>query len=555
MTLPMPSLGTGVTVDRGVEIVLRDGTITRGDLFRPAYGTPVPCLLQQIPYGRGRTALSVVDAALEPFLAVDEGFAVLIQDIRGTGASDGTFELFDGAARDGADTVAWIAAQPWSDGTVCTFGTSYSGYTALATAAASDRVKATSTVLSGGIDPVDGFVTTPAGARNLGFLAYWVIAGLAETRMPRSASGGELARLRDRALRDMAAVYDVLPVRDSAASTAPDLWRSLMGREPARLPEPAVPSLTYTGWNDIFLDAALRRWSALQSTGARHDLVIGPWSHGNFSDTVGDVFMGHTAALDVEAVSRERLDFFRTVLEGAPHLGLPVRYFVQGRNEWRESAEWPPHRSRQAHVPVRGDDVALTGDPRHPVPTISGNTYLPGVVQSLHGGPRDRSRLLARPDVIAFDSAPIGGEVLVAGRASVSLEVVADVSTFDLVAHLCVVDRGGASLPYAEGMTRVTEVEPGRPRRVEIPFTDSCFLVPAGHIVRLELSLSDFPRFERNPQRDVPPLTATRSDFRTATVRVLASDAGAGSLSLPIGGDASALTEVVLTVVEDEHSR
>ena len=149
MTFPTPSLGQGVAVDRGVEIVLRDGTVTRGDLFRPADAGTVPCLLQQIPYGRSRSALSIVDAALEPFLAVEEGFAVLIQDIRGTGGSGGTFKLFDGAAGDGADVVEWIAAQPWSDGTVCTFGTSYSGYTALATAAASDRVKAISTVLRG----------------------------------------------------------------------------------------------------------------------------------------------------------------------------------------------------------------------------------------------------------------------------------------------------------------------------------------------------------------------------------------------------------------------
>ena len=124
--------GVVMVMDRAVEVPMRDGTILRADVWRPAGEGPFPALLMRTPYDR--TQAVNLAGSPDPFRATAAGYAMVVQDVRGRYASDGTFVPFEHEAADGFDTVEWVAAQPWCDGNVGMFGGSYVGYTQWAAA-------------------------------------------------------------------------------------------------------------------------------------------------------------------------------------------------------------------------------------------------------------------------------------------------------------------------------------------------------------------------------------------------------------------------------------
>jgi len=546
MNAQMPS---AVLIERGIRIPAQDGVVLVADLYRPQVAIPVPALLQQIPYGRSYSAMSIVDAGLEPIAAAEAGFAVIITDVRGTGESHGQFTLFEGAGGDGAAVASWIVNQPWSDGSICTYGTSFSGYTALATAAASPHVTASSTLLTGGLLPHRDFTRTN-GMLNLGFLAYWALAGLGDVRTTTHSADESSATTRDAAINNIDEIYTATPVIHALSYDLAPTWRSLvygMGDDPVDTVPP--PTLSYTGWYDIFLRAALDRWTVLNARfpDPRHRLVIGPWSHGNFSDSVGGVFMGAHAALSAHAASQTRLDFFRRVIDGEQPGGEAVTYFVQGAGTWASAPSWPPPAAAKISFAVLDSglcridrdspgtgrlDKVLQADPYDPVPTVSGNTYLPGVVQSLNGGPRDRSQIHTRPDVLIFDSPVLDQPLLLAGPVVLTIDIDTDAPSFDLHAHLCELTADGRARPFTDGATRVVQGQGRSDAAVNVEMNDTCIRVPAGARLRLEISTSDFPRYDRNPHNGVDALTATADDFTPVRLRLTGSKAGSATLEL-----------------------
>ena len=117
-----PSGSATVVVDRNVPVPMRDGTVLRADVWRAAGGEPAPVLLQRSPYGKNPGEISIVHAGLDPLQAVEAGYAVVFQDTRGRFASDGGFTPFANEADDGEDTLAWLARQPFSNGSAAMYG-------------------------------------------------------------------------------------------------------------------------------------------------------------------------------------------------------------------------------------------------------------------------------------------------------------------------------------------------------------------------------------------------------------------------------------------------
>jgi uncharacterized protein len=108
------SIRMNITIEKNLRVAVRDGTELCADVYRPAEGGPFPVLLMRLPYDKERPAFR--DTLFDVLLAVQRGYAVIVQDCRGTGASPPPFVRFANEPADGVDTLAWTATQPWSSG-------------------------------------------------------------------------------------------------------------------------------------------------------------------------------------------------------------------------------------------------------------------------------------------------------------------------------------------------------------------------------------------------------------------------------------------------------
>ncbi|MDW5598502.1 CocE/NonD family hydrolase [Conexibacter stalactiti] len=570
-------------IERDVPVPLPDGTVLRADVWRPADGPPAPVLLQRTPYDKSFAL--VVQGGLDPARAVAAGYAVVVQDVRGRYASDGRFEPLVDEAADGAATIAWAAAQPFCDGRVATYGGSYGGATQLL--AARERPPALRALLPHvtAADYHDDWFYE-GGAFQLGFALHWA-RGLAAGELARRRARGEqvaaLEELLEAELADPATAYRRLPLLDQPllAELAPyylrwlehplrdDFWQALSPRE--RFAAIDVPALHLGGWHDIFLPGTLAGYAALRDAGhATQRLVIGPWAHGGWGDAVGEVIYGPQASRYALDPTDLHLRWFDEVLQrdgwaesspgepAAPDPDAPlVRIFVMGADRWRDEQEWPLARARTRRLHLRAD-AALTWeppapgeaqrtyvyDPADPVPTTGGRTLMAGHEASIALGARDSRAVQARPDVLVYTSAPLERALEVTGVVRLILQAASSAPDTDWTAKLLDVQPDGRALAVADGIVRARfrdghgharPLEPGVPERFAIEVGATAIVFAPGHRVQLELSSSNFPRFDRNPNTGGgEPAHARACDLRTAHQRIFHDAARASWLELPV---------------------
>jgi putative CocE/NonD family hydrolase len=282
---------TPILLERDVTIRLRDGVRTCADIWRPADNTAGPAILVRTPYGRERAA---PNGLVDPRLAADRGYAVVVQDVRGRGGSGGEFELYVAEAEDGYDSVEWVADQQWCDGRVVMGGMSYVGMTQWLAASAPRRAWRPSRRHSLATS-AEGW-SFRNGVMERGFLAPWLVADLAPA---------------DQQWLD--GIDDVLADPQLAVTIAP--WSKHWFTEPPlaaywqeRSAEAsglayAMPKLSVGGWYDIFLEATLCAHARGRSPWDR--LIIGPWRHdSDLSHLVGDRNLGAPATVIPTASSR-----------------------------------------------------------------------------------------------------------------------------------------------------------------------------------------------------------------------------------------------------------
>ncbi len=518
-----------VTVEFNVPARMRDGVTLRANVYRPEGDGPWPTLLQRLPYSKDVPELMLW---LDPMQTAAKGFMVVVQDTRGRFASDGDWMPLRYEREDGYDTVEWAASLPGSNGRVGMFSGSYIGHTQWA--AAVEQPPSLAAIAPGmtWFDPLDGLFAR-GGALELGTTLNWTLqmagAHLERLGLSQQERDERLAAILDDLDRLPREGYWGLPVHDMPVlrrHDSPELGtlRTLADPDVAARCHVAdahervtVPSFNIAGWNDLFVQGGIDAYMAMAALGRPARLVIGPWTHVTFADPIGELCFGARAARTGAPVfphgdlNDEQLAWFRRYLDPAAVAGEddgpPVRIFVMGRNEWRDETAWPLARAREQRWHLHADATLsprapesdatpseFAYDPADPVPTVGGQTVLAAAYPA---GPRDQARVEARPDVLVFTSEPLEHDLEVTGRVRAVLHAESTAPSTDWVARLCDVHPDGRSYNLCDGIVRVAQgADRCGPVEIDLWSTSNVFL--AGHRLRVHVTSSSFPRWDRN---------------------------------------------------------
>ncbi|MCC6629983.1 MAG: CocE/NonD family hydrolase [Chloroflexi bacterium] len=567
-------------VEHDVPVPMRDGLSLLADLYVPDGPGPWPALLQRTPYNKA--AANTIMVMLDTRRALRAGYAVVIQDVRGRYESPGEFEPFANEVADGYDTVEWVAAQPWCNGQVAMFGISYVGATQwLAAIGRPPHLAAIAPTVTSS-DYYEGW-TYQGGAFELSFCGSWG-AMLALNQLQRAANwnnddpavqrqldaqdglGGALWSLP---LGDIAGLAALPAFQDWLAHpTFDDYWRRWrIADHYSRLD---LPVFNTGGWYDIFLGGTLQNYTGMRAGAATpaaraaQRLVIGPWEHVlPFPNKVGEWNFGHRASagmLDRDGLLLRWLDW---TLKGEANGAAddpPVRLFVMGENRWRAEEEWPLRRAVATPYFLRGGGRANSrhGDgwlsptppaeepadhyvynPRDPVPTRGGGLCCSIVWTA--GGVYDQRSIEDRPDVLVYSTRPLERAIEVTGPITVTLYAATSAPDTDWTAKLVDVYPDGyvqnltdgiLRARYRHGTERTVPLTPGAIERYEIDLWATSNVFMPGHRLRLEISSSNFPRFDRNPNTGLP--ATSDADLQPAFQTIFHDSERPSHVTLPI---------------------
>jgi len=534
----------------------RDGVTLVADVYRPADGQKHAVLLTRTPYNKDNMAPIGMKAA-------QRGFVVVIQDTRGRFNSDGEWYPFKHESADGYDAVEWAAALPGSDGRVGMFSGSYVGATQMLAAIAQPPHLA-------GICPVVTASnyhenwTYQGGAFEQWFSQSWT-SGLARDTTTRLVDESSNARLGEQTLPlTEFPVFNLGPgpVETGAALTkklAPyyedwiahpiydDYWKQWSIEE--NYQNIQVPALTIAAWYDIFLGGSLRNYIGLRDHAgnaearAKQRLVVAIGGHSGWDRRVGTVDFGPEAPFDENEIIVEWYEYlFLGEQNQFADSSKPVRIFVMGKNQWRSEAAWPPPGAKPVHYYLqsagkanttagdgflsatakRGAQDGFVYDPANPVPTVGGPLCCDS--EHLPPGPRDQREVEVRKDVLVYSTPPFEADLEVTGPVTLDLFASTTAADTDFTAKLVDVAPDGTAVNLTDGILRARyrnstakadPIEPGKiyEYRIDLWSTSNVFL--KGHQLRLEVSSSNFPRFDRNLNtgRDA----ATSAEFVKAT--------------------------------------
>lgn len=529
---------------------MRDGTKLVADLYLPRGEGPWPTLLERTPYDKEGTPIhsSTEVGAKAPQFFASRGYAVVIQDARGRYKSEGTWYPFTadgwGALRDGYDTVEWLASQPWCSGRIGTIGGSYSGYTQYAVAGTNPPHLTCQFAREGVSDFRDGWVYR-GGAMELGFSMRWSLlvthANLARLAPKEDLKrvGGVLAKARQELdswcghlpLRSMPLLkglsdwyYDHIDHPDDG----PYWWQWNVS---LRHGEVGNPIYHMGGWFDAFLNGTIGNFNGIRmnarSEHARKNqkLIVGPWTHGpgaTRQTKVGEIDFGPAASLDFDQMRLPWYDYWLKDRNTGVMDEPPVKFFTMGSNRWQTAETWPPRNvigtnfyfqagpsgsakslndgglHREVVLGAGGADSYLY-DPADPVPTRGGSWIMPGA------GPHDQRPV--EPRCLTYSSDPLTGELEVSGQVVAVLYAMSSARDTDWVVRLCDVAPDGLSRPVAEGILRAryreshvnpTLLEPNTVYRFQVDLWHTSNVFHAGHRIRVAVTSSCFPRWDRN---------------------------------------------------------
>ena len=543
----------GVTVEHNATAVMRDGTKLRADIYRPKAEGKFPVLLVRTPYDKTQELEFGVRAAAR-------GYVVVAQDVRGRFQSEGDWYPFKNESQDGYDTVEWAAALPYANGKVGMFGGSYVGATQYLAAIARPPH------LTGICPNVtasnyhDGW-TYQGGAFEQWFNESWS-TGLAMNTMRRRVEAGQNAVAWTKTLPlTNYAVLEAPP----AAGLAPyfadwlahpnydDYWKQWSIED--HYAQIQVPVFSLGAWYDIFLGGTLRNYARLKkeagTEGARRGqrlmVYVGGHAGGSNNKKVGEVDFGEKLPFDL---NEEMLSWYDALLKGGTNAASPekpAKIFVMGKNEWREENDWPLERAKSTKYYLHSAGTANTAsgdgtlsttapgaekadqftyDPNDAVPTLGGPLCC-GPFPPAGLGPQDQSKAEARNDVLVFTTSVLAKDLEVTGPVSLDLYVSSSAVDTDFTGKLVDVWPSGFAQNLTEGILRMryrnSQEKPELAKAgetyhvtVDLWATSNVFL--AGHRLRLEVSSSNFPRFDRNLNTGEEQAGGTRMSKATNVV-------------------------------------
>ncbi|MGH7470656.1 MAG: CocE/NonD family hydrolase, partial [Longimicrobiales bacterium] len=543
-TAQQEAVGPRIIVEKNVQARMRDGVILRADVYRPGTSTRLPALLQRTPYSKNPNREDNVFRRM-----AERGYVVVVQDTRGRYMSDGVARPHD-EAEDGFDTIEWVAALPYVNGRVGMFGTSYS---------------ATTQLMAAPLRPPHLVALAPASSYNSRYDmvfqggAFYIADGLnwnigqaADVRRRRTQpevnrdgsigmSATERQSLNDW-LRHMPLKTVAVPdLREHAPGyftmldhpSYDDYWR-IFDIE-SRHHQVEVPALHLTGWYDALLNGTVRNFAGLRAHArtakAREGqrLIVGPWTHSGptaRTTTIGTVDYGSAAGLDSDSLRFAWFDYWLKDTPTGVLSRAPVRLFIMGANIWRDEQEWPLARAVPTlfYLHSAGGANSLAGngtlnrdapgaeppdrfayDPNNPVPTGARGGY--------SRSPSDQREVEQRTDVLVYTSAPLETPLEVTGPILTHLWVTSTATDTDFTVKLVDVLPDGTARALTDGILRAryrkskfspVPLTPNQPEELTIDAgaTGNVFL--PGHRIRIEISSSNFPRFDRNPNTGAP---------------------------------------------------
>ena len=529
-TLEIRPAEFAVRVDRGVAMTSSDGTRLVADVYHPVRAGPkTPTILVRIPYSK--TAQTKLFATIIGRMWAEHGYTVVLQGTRGRYESGGDYYPLRHERQDGLDTLAWLAERPWFDGRLGTWGCSYYGYTQWAVA---DQGLTAPIIQEASTDFRRMFY--PGGAFSLKSALHWAVLSHgprdvtpSPDALQRGFAGFPLIEADDRAAGDIPFFNDWAnhPERD-------EYWVAIDGTD--RASRLKAPVLLMGGWYDPFLPGLLADYSRIRETAdpkvaAETRLVIGPWAH---AETVHypDGATPRNFRLECLAPSIPWFDRHLRGIPGPPT--APVRIYVQGIHQWRDEQEWPParmrpiayylHRDGRANTaggsgmlttePPAGDEPrdSFVYDPGDPVPTAGGAMLGSGA------GVGRQNAIETRPDVLSYSTAPLADDLEMTGPVRLVLHIATTVANTDFTGKLVDVDEDGAAYNVCDGILR-RAYEPDRAVEIAIDLWPTSIVFRRGHRIRLEVSSSNYPRFDRNPNTgrrvatETVPVAATQSVF------------------------------------------
>jgi hypothetical protein len=476
--------------------------------------------------------------------AATRGYVVVVQDVRGRYSSEGEWYPFKYESQDGYDSVEWAAALPFSNGKVGMVGGSYNGATQLLAAIAQPPHLA-------GIYPFvtasnyhDGW-TYHGGAFEQWFGESWT-SGLAQDTLNRAVKKGTNATSGVPALplNNFPVFNGALPAASDLTETfAPyfidwlahpsydDYWKRWSIEE--HYADINVPALSVAAWYDIFQGGSLRNYVGLKAhagseaarRGQRLLVIIG--GHAGHGRNIGDLDFGPAAEEANE--STIALRWYDYLLKGIANefsKEKPVKIFVMSSNLWREEDDWPLARARNTkyylHSSGKANSTGGDGtlslaipasealdhfvyDPADPVKSTGGPLCCD--LAHLMAGPQDQRPIEARQDVLVYSTPAMENDVEVTGPVALELYAKSSAVDTDFTAKLVDVYPNGSAQNLTEGIVRARYrnsqerpelMHPEEVYKFIIDLWSTSNLFRKGHKLRLEISSSNFPRFDRN---------------------------------------------------------
>jgi uncharacterized protein len=501
-----------------VRVPMRDNVRLDTNVFHPEGGGRFPTVLIRTPYGKGAD----LPAGYQSF--INHGYAVVMQDVRGRYASAGVFDALNQEGPDGYDTLNWIAAQPWSDGQIGMIGGSYLGIAQWRVALLNNpHLKAIFPVVSGSDEYRDRYYST-GGALKLGHRLLWLSQNLTAPGAAKPKFNDYINHLPLRTI-DRAATRQTLGFYQTVLNhpAYDSFWKGQSVLE--NIDKVRVPVFSVGGWYDNYVESDLDAFAALHKLHGqlddKHRIMIGPWAH-NMSTPFEGVNYGDDSSSPIRSYQIEWFDHW---LKGAPEEArpfspetwhavraevdeAPVHIFVMGVNRWRDEPAWPLGRARNTpfYLSSAGSANSLSGDgvlqpkqeranmpdlftydPRNPVPT--------------HGG-----AVCCDPKIFPWgpmDQRPIS-VVLYASTSAADTDFTAKLVDVFPDGEARNLTDGVLRIRYRQGLDKPELAQPGEvyPLTIDAGVTSNVFL--AGHSIRLEISSSNFPRFDRNPNTGRP---------------------------------------------------
>jgi len=530
-----------IRIERHKAVTMSDGVVLYADVYLPADPGRYPTIVTRTPYGVQRDGVHEVMTRF-----AQNGYAVVVQDVRGRYESEGKWEPFRDEAKDGYETIEWAAVQPFSNGKVATQGGSYVGHNQWAAASLNPPHLIAGFPSLASTNIYANWLTM-GGAFRLSFNYGWGVVRMpnrimlpqywhTEKYMPEDLKYENI--LMHLPLNNADMVNEGSPVqhyRDWLEHESYDkYWKEISDEE--RFSKVTVPMHTLGGWFDIFIMGTINGYVGMKNHGATAEarngarMIIGPWGHGP-TQSFGGMDFTPDAYIDMFDTQLRFYDFYLKGIKNGLDLEKPVQLFYMGANKWRGESDWPVPGTvyRELFLNSEGSANSIRGngtlsfskpensgsdvfhyDPLNPVPTTGGNNCCgtPTIA-----GPADQRALERREDILVYTSEFLDEAVTIAGPVKMKLFAATDGKDTDWMVKLIDVFPDGFSMPVSEGILRarfrngldkMKLLTPDQVYEYDIELTGTANVFLPGHRIRIDITSSNFPQFDRNPNTGAP---------------------------------------------------